>query len=589
MNHNQPSFVQQTRAAPSNLHVVQRHSAVVTAFVSLVILASVPAWAQTVPNAGSLQQQIDRGRITTLPGPVAPDKQQLPATQRPMPGATVTVQQFTFTGNTLLNTEQLQRSLNAYLNRPLDFNQLQEAAFAVATAYREAGWIVRTYLPAQDVQQGSVTIQILESIFAGATVNGTPAGRVAPSQVIDILHFRLPIGAPLNARALDRGLLLMNDLPGVAVSGRLTVGQAERETGVALTLGDEPLFTGNAGLDNQGARSTGSSRLTFSGTVNSPAGLADQLQASAIHTEGSDYMRLGYSVPIGVDGWRVGASTSQLQYRLIAPEFVAPVDLQGRGTSNAAGLDASYPLVRSRLRNIYLQANYETKRFDNELSGVTTTRYKSDVLSLGLSANNVDDFSGGGSTVASLTYSNGQLNLDGSPNLASDAVTTQTAGSFSKLRYSLYRHQNLSGPLSLAAALSGQVAGKNLDSSENFTLGGTGGVRAYAASEGAGADANVINLDLQWRIPNGITLSGFYDYGEVQVNHNNNFTGALTLNNYSLKGLGLAVGWQGQSGITLRVTWAQRIGDNPRANAAGNDQDGTLVRDRFWLEANLPF
>jgi len=514
---------------------------------------------------------------------------QSPAPQRPAPGATVTVSQFNFVGNTLLSAEQLNASVQSYLHRALDFSQLQDAAFAVATAYRQAGWIVRTYLPAQDVQHGSVTIQVVESVFAGATVSGTAEGRVPQHRVIDILQAVLPKGAPLNAQALDRALLLMDDLPGVSVTGRLTEGQAERETGVALTMVDEPLFTGVAGLDNQGSRSTGPARLAFSGQINSPLGLADQLQVNAYATEGSDYARLGYSVPAGTVGWRLGVNASQLKYRLVAPEFVTPTDLQGRGSSSATGLEATYPILRARQKNVYLTLNYDARRFDNELNGVITTRYKSDAIMLGLSGNAFDAFGGGGVSGVSIAYTAGQLNLDGSPNQASDTATTQAAGSFGKLRYAISRKQAMFGPLALRAALSGQVAGKNLDSSEHFYLGGPSGVRAYPSSEGGGADGTIFNLDLLWRLGQGITVGAFYDYGEVQVNHNNSYTGSLALNKYSLRGAGLSLAWLGPRGTAVSATWAQRIGNNPNATAAGNDQDGSLVRDRVWLEATLTF
>jgi hypothetical protein len=61
------------------------------------------------------------------------------------------------------------------------------------------------------------------------------------------------------------------------------------------------------------------------------------------------------------------------------------------------------------------------------------------------------------------------------------------------------------------------------------------------------------------------------------------------LNSYQLKGAGLALAWQGPRGTALKATWARRIGDNPNPTTAGNDQDGSLVRDRFWLEATLTF
>jgi hypothetical protein len=42
-------------------------------------------------------------------------------------------------------------------------------------------------------------------------------------------------------------------------------------------------------------------------------------------------------------------------------------------------------------------------------------------------------------------------------------------------------------------------------------------------------------------------------------------------------------------GPDFRATWARRIGDNPNPTATGNDQDGSLISNRFWLAASLPF
>jgi hypothetical protein len=50
----------------------------------------------------------------------------------------------------------------------------------------------------------------------------------------------------------------------------------------------------------------------------------------------------------------------------------------------------------------------------------------------------------------------------------------------------------------------------------------------------------------------------------------------------------LALAWQSNSGLSLKGTWARRIGDNPNLTTAGNDQDGSLVTDRIWLTVSVP-
>ena len=556
----------------------------------LAFIAAHQAYAAPQPDAGSLLQQIDRDNKPQLPRKALPERPAVPEAMQPQSGALITVKSFRFAGNTLLGSDKLAPVVAGFLNRPLDFAELQKAAAAVANTYRDAGWIVRAYLPAQDIQDGIVTIQIVEAVFGGVQLEGQPPLHIKLDTVLSIFDARQKKGALLNADALDRALLLADDLPGVAVSGSLREGEHEKETELVLKLADEPLSAIDASLDNTGSRSTGEYRLNASLNLNSPLKLGDLTSANVIHTQGSDYLRLGETIPLGAEGWRVGLNGSYLNYRLVAPEFVA---LNASGTSATLGLEASYPIIRSRLKNLYFSASFDQKSFDNRASGATATLYKSYALTLGLSGNLFDNLGGGGANSANVALVTGRLNLDGSPNQAADAATTQTDGHYSKLRYAFTRQQAITEDISLFAALSGQNAGKNLDSSEKFYLGGSGGVRAYPSNEGGGASGDLINLELRSKLPHGYSLTGFYDYGQITINPDNNFAGASALNGYSLEGIGLALGWQPEKGPTFKATWARRIGNNPNplttATNFGNDQDGSLHKNRFWLTASQSF
>jgi hypothetical protein len=42
-------------------------------------------------------------------------------------------------------------------------------------------------------------------------------------------------------------------------------------------------------------------------------------------------------------------------------------------------------------------------------------------------------------------------------------------------------------------------------------------------------------------------------------------------------------------GLNFKATLARRIGDNPNPTPAGDDQDGSLVKNRIWLQVSMPF
>ncbi len=542
------------------------------------------AYAQTPPDAGALQQQIERERKLPLPPRSVPEKPAAPPAMKPA-AVSVVVKEFRFAGNTLLGDAQLAAAVAPYLNRSLDFAQLQEAVAAVARAYRDAGWIVRAYLPAQDITEGAVVIQIVEAVFGRLHLEGGP-GRVAPERLATLVARQQAAGEPLNADALDRALLLADDLPGVVVTGQLRQGAAERETDLVLAQAAEPLVSGEAVVDNGGARSTGAERLGITLGLASPLGKGDRFAAQVIHSRGSDYVRLTASQPVGADGWRAGANLSYLAYELVGTEFAA---LDAEGTVRGAGLDASYPLIRSRLKNLYASFAYDRKRFHNKALGVATSRYETETIGAMLNGNAFDRMGGGGANALGLTLTLGDLDLDGSPNQAVDAVTTRTAGRYAKLRYALSRQQVLAPALSLLVAVSGQEASRNLDSSEKFYLGGSYGVRAYPVNEGGGAEGQLVNVELRWRLSEGLTVTGFYDWGRVVQNAFNDYPASADPNAYVLKGYGVSLGWQALLGLDFQAVWARRDGDNPNPTATGRDQDGSLHRNQWWLLAGLSF
>lgn len=547
------------------------------------------AQAQTPPSAGSLQQQIERDQQGAQPRQqVQPSAQAAP--QAPPVGQTVTVRAFRFKGNTLLSSEELSAALAGLVGRPLDFARLQSSAVTVTDYYRDKGWVVQAYLPEQDIKKGEVTIAIVEAVFGQARMTGQPAKRLDAQTVLDIFSRQQQSGQFLSMTALERALLLADDLPGVSVSGTLAAGQQNGQTDLLVQLADEPWLSGNVSADNTGSVSTGSLRSQASISLSSPSGRGDAANLSLMSAQGTRYGRVGYSLPLGSDGWRIGINASRLNYELISEAYKS---LNASGNSSTAGLELSYPLLRSRAANLSATLSADKKKYFNVSAGATSSSYSNVPVSLSLSANSFDALGGGGANALSVVLTEGKLNLSGSPTEASDASTTRTAGVYSKVRYALSRQQQVITGLSLYGSLSGQWAGKNLDSSEKFYLGGSSGVRAYPSSEGGGSTGQMLNVELRWQLPEGMNLTGFYDHGRVTQNVMNDFAGAPALNRFALKGAGVSLGWRHGSGVSLQATYARRLGNNPNAITTdlnrGADQDGTLHRNRFWLTASVAF
>jgi hemolysin activation/secretion protein len=215
-----------------------------------------------------------------------------------------------------------------------------------------------------------------------------------------------------------------------------------------------------------------------------------------------------------------------------------------------------------------------------------------DSITTSLQATRSDEWMGQGENSMGAQITRGLVNLAGSPNESNDALSTKTAGRFTKLRLNFNRQQTLNPTTQLVGSYQTQIASKNLDGSEKFSLGGMQGVRAYPASEANGNAAQLITLEyqktLEWQ-QHPFKVSAFIDMGHVSKLKFNTGSG---INAYSLQGAGLWVGSSvpnrlGQA--QWRMTWAHRMGSNPAAQANGLDLDGTLHYDRFWLSVIQQF
>jgi hemolysin activation/secretion protein len=552
----------------------------------LLLGLTTTSWSQTLPDAGSIRQQIEPARTLALP-PAAPLLMVAPPAElKPPAGITVRVQSFRFAGNTLLNSEHLSAAVAEFAGRELGFEGLQRAADVVAAAYRQAGWIARVYLPEQDVSTGLITLQVVEARFGGVRLEGTPPTRVIASEIEAWFQAHQATGQPLNAHALDRALLLADDLPGVSVAGTLVPGQADGETALVLQTADEPFLYGNIGLDNTGARSTGSHRVSVNLNINSPGGRGELVSLNLLHSKGSDYGRVAMTVPVGRDGLRLGVSATSLIYRVIdGPVGIEALQIKGR--SGSLGLDWSYPLVRARMHNLYVSGGLENKTFYSENTNINPADpksyadYETNSLRLALSGNHFDSLGGGGANSGSVQWSNGQLT-----NMQAHSLLDSIGRSFNKLNYSISRQQAVTPNHSLLLSLQGQHATRVLDSSEKFYIGGANSVRAYPVSELGGERGQVLSGEWRWRLSSTLLLTAFTDAARVVSLP---FTSSDQKTTKTLRGHGLSLGWQAPLGISTQLTWSRRSGTNPSPTPANTDGDGTLKKDRFWLTVSVPF
>lgn len=569
------------------------------------IIAKVVAFAMISPNvfaqvdAGALQQNLEKQ--LPVPSPLAlpePSREKSTPMTEPKEGETTfTVAGFALEGVSILPDAQVQSVLKSYIGVSLTFADLEKACDAITALYRQHGYSVQAVVLPQSIPKagGTVKLRITEAKLSSVVVN-TPAGssRFGAERVEKYIINANPIGESLNLNRIERSLIILNETPGVIVSSQLEAGKELGDTQLNVKLQDAPLVQGRVALNNYGSRSTGANQATAVLGLNNLTGIGDQATVNGVASEGSQYVQGAYSLPGSTDGLRLGVSGTYLQYKNVS-SYASPNG--NSGDAWTTGFSAAYPLMRSQSSNLNASLGYDIKSYLNKFMSTNTTNSAYNIRNVvaGLSGNAYDGFGGGAINDGAVSVTFGSLDI---LSTSVGGYGAYTPSAFTKFNFSGSRNQSLDaeGLTSVFMAVSGQLASVELNSAEQFYLGGPFGVRAYPVAQGGGTQGGLATVELRHKLPENLVISGFFDAGIVQQYKNNmiaynTFKGQSNANNtYSLMGAGLGMKWSyNHWDVTGSVAWM--VGKNPLYTYAGSpvNNDGLTTQPRGWINASYSF
>ena len=529
----------------------------------LVVLMALPLAAQAAPvtpGAGSILQQIQ----PALPqAPSSTDtglsihregEGKLPET-RPF-----RVKSIKITGNKKIDTATLHTLVADSEGKDLTLAQLEALAARITNYYRELGYpLARAIVPAQTIHDGVVTIEVIEADYGKVRLKNS--SRVE-DLLLDETLSSLKEGEAIEQAPMDHALLLLSDIPGVAVDATLQPGASVGTADLNVVAQPTPFVAGNVALDNYGNRYTGRTRA--GGTVNiaDPLHHGDMLSVTGMSTgSGMNYARASYETLLDGAGDRVGGAYSALHY--ILGDSLA--NLNGHGTAQVGSLWGKRPLIRSRETNLYGQIQYDHLKLEDDLdaSGIQNHRHLDNWTGI-LSGDLRDGVLTGAVNTLSLALTSGHVGFDNGAAGASDAATANTQGGFSKWNGTFSRLQGLSQDNTFYVALSGQWTNDNLDASQQMVAGGPYTVRAYDMGVLSGDSGYLGTFEFrhnlgqywggQWQ------MTAFCDSEHVMVNRQMWVAGA---NSATLSGAGFGLDWAGPEAWTARAYVAKPVGPNP--------------------------
>ena len=547
-----------------------------SSLIAIVILAGAEsASAQQVPDAGQQIQQIPQPPMVEKPAPdMLIDKPVIPV-EADIAGPKVSVNSLRVSGGTLFSEEQLIAATDFRPGSELNLSDLRNLAARITRYYNDRGYfLAQAYLPAQDIQGGVVTISVIEGRYGA--INLRNQSRLKDNVAHGVLA-GLDSGDIVESAPLERRLLLLSDIPGVGVRSTLAPGSAVGTSDLIVDIVPGRSVTGSIEADNAGNRYTGPYRLGGSVYFNNLTGNGDVASVRVLASNlGLLYGRASYQTLLG--NASVGVAYARVNYEL-GREFKS---LDADGSADIFSLFGSYPLIRSRNTNLYALGAVEARYLEDRI-GITSTITNRNIHSVtaGFRGDQRDAIGAGGWSTFSAAATWGKLDIETPEARAVDSASSRRNGQYGKLQFSAAHLQQLVGPLSLYGAIRGQVASKNLDSSEQMALGGAYAVRAYPEGEAYGDQGYVANMearlllpDFSDSMPGRIQLVGFVDIGAVTLAKDPWYPGT---NSAHRKGYGAGIIWSKPNDFLITASYARKLGDQEATSAP--DRSG-----RFWLQ-----
>jgi hemolysin activation/secretion protein len=562
------------------------------ALTTLSALGVFAATSQAAPLPRPTYNIGDAVRDTQMP---EPEPQPLPApTPAPLPieqaerplslpsGETLLVREFKFEGAERIPEAELQAAVASYRDRALTMADIEAAAARVTALYRERGYpVARAYVPRQNASSGVLVIRVLLGKYGQFNIKNRSLVR---GSLVERVFAPLKQDSAVSNAGLERAMLLTGDLPGAQLP-RVTVspGSQPGSSDFAVEVDPDKRVGGYLIGDNLDSKYTGKNRLSAGLTVNSPFGIADRFAVTAASTEDSRLLdgRLAYSVPLTASGLRAELAGSRTSYRL-GEDYA---DLGASGVARTLETTFSYPLLRSRTQNLNLNLNLADRHMHDDVEAAQLSNPKrAKVATLGLQHEAWGSLLGrSGYTALNASVSYGRLDLSDPALTAFNRAGANTIGDYSRLNLGVSTNWQLANRWSLNAAASGQhvLNNKNLDSSEQMSISGRDGVKAYRESV-SGDNGYLLNAELRYALPNLLpdlshSLGLFADTGRVYYQH-----GDYAASNGALlsdAGVGYYLRYQALFG---RLQWAHALGSTPAAA-------GPQGRERALAQLGLSF
>ena len=469
----------------------------------------------------------------------------------------------------VLDKDALSRILSEGMGEKRTMAQLRQTVDELTSYCRSHGYpAAAVYLPPQESTDGVVVLRVLPGRYDEIAIENKSRLRTPVARRIIA---GLKTGDIITTERLETALYGVSDATGARAVGVLSPGREFGTSKLTVRIEDSKESNTVFYVENYGSPSTGRYRYGLQETLYDPSGTGDKVNLGTLISNGSlRNFYANYETVVGHGGSTLGIGVSRMNYKV--GRELSPIGAEGN--SLTLTLFGQAPLYHLTERSLMFRYGYNYRNLNDDITGFdlrgkkhTHSLYAGLVgmqRSRGLMLN----------YTANLTV--GSLGLDSDYSRVLGALNHTEDGTYAKLEADVTAVQQLGHSTDFMVKVSGQKASRNLDSSEEFYLGGPNGVRAYAQGEGTGDEGALGTAELRWRTPlRGLTLSTFYDAGAVRVSKGmDGGTDRVTL-----RGWGLGAAYSEPGDWFARLDYAKRIGLDPSVSVKNN------AKNRVWFMA----
>ena len=469
-----------------------------------------------------------------------------------------------------LDKEELTRILEEGMGEQKTMAQLRRTVDALTSYCRTHGYpAAAVYLPPQDSPDGIVVLRVLPGRYDEIVIenNSRLKDRVARGIIAGLKSDDI-----ITTAKLETALYSVSDATGARAVGVLSPGTAFGTSKLTVRIEDSKESNTVFYVENYGSPSTGRYRYGLQETLYDPSGTGDKVSAGALISNGSlRNFYANYETVVGHGGTTLGAGISRMNYKIGG----ALADIGAEGKSLTFTIFGQTPLYHLTNRSLVLRYGYNYRTLNDDITAFELEG-KKHTHSIYAGLVGMQQLQGGTLLNYNANLTIGKLSYDSLYSEILGQLNRTEEGTYVKLEAELSAVQRLGHASDFLVKVAGQKASRNLDSSEEFYLGGPNGVRAYAQGEGAGDEGLLSTAELRWHAPvQGLTFSTFYDVGTARLSRHS-FTND---NRVTLRGWGLGAAYNKSGDWFARLDYARRIGLDASVSPRNS------ARNRVWFMA----